>query len=294
MVHVYREKSLQLAAIEWMTREWGYRELAADAEATGDRMDSVGLLDGSIVAIEVKPVVHAGLVAFRADRSGSLEAKIAATLGGLYRGPAIGQLAIIAGHWRRCRPPEIGILAGEYSAAGLSALKKLLVDRGEKWRFNSSVWHWTGEQVERLFRFDQATPIDEWADADVPTLIGRQPRAAMPTLDALLKIAARGGHAETLSYAIAEATRRGYSVKLRPTGLTFAARGKRGALMSLFVNDIDPVHGINFGVDASRTDLDPDELPGSAAPRAGFLNTNRYIGSAEMAAKLFSAVVERS
>ena len=53
MGHVYREKSLQLAAVDWMAREWGYDELAGDVEATGDRMDSIGLLAGEQATVGV-------------------------------------------------------------------------------------------------------------------------------------------------------------------------------------------------------------------------------------------------
>lgn len=290
MGHVYREKSIQLASIDWMTREWGYQELAADVEATGDRMDSVGILDGSVIAIEVKPAVHAGIVRFQPNRSGSLESKIAATLGGLYHGAISRQHTLLTEHWQRSRPPEIAVLAGEYTGAGLSALQDLLADRGASWRFNSRIWQWKDNRIQTLFRFDEATAAETWADVQVPILVGNQPRTAALAVDALLELARNAGHEETLSAFVAEAKSGGYRVKFRPTGLTIISHSGRGAFISLFLTDVDPIRGINVGLDVNRFDIGRDQLPGTAAPRAGFMNTNRYIGSAEAASKLFSMI----
>ena len=121
-MHVYREKELQLAAVRWMADNWGYKELAADQEATGDRMDTIGLLGRQLIAIEVKPEVDRGLVWHDEALSGLLEPKISATLRGLYRGETGGQFGIMRDHWDRAGPPLIGILAGEYNSIGLFEL----------------------------------------------------------------------------------------------------------------------------------------------------------------------------
>ena len=289
MAHVYREKSLQLAAVEWMAREWSYDELAGDVEATGDRMDSIGLLAGTIIAIEVKPSVRGGMVWFQPDRSGSLEAKIASTVGGLYRGETGHQLDIIRGHWDSATAPEIAILAGGYTETGFSELRAMLEQRGSEWRFNSRIWEWTGECIETLFRFDQAAPRGDWLEVDVPTLIGKQKRAAPPSIDDLHRLAQRGGHSETFSAFLALAAAKGYRVQRRPTGIALSGPRDAGLAVSLFLTDIDQRHGINAGIDAARIDdLDEQGLPGVHAPRAGHLNTNRYFDSPDAVADLFA------
>lgn len=76
-MHIYKEKSLQEAATTWMKHHWNYRELTSDEEATGDRMDSIGFLQGGLIAIEVKPNAHGSMVYHRDGRGSSLEAKVA-------------------------------------------------------------------------------------------------------------------------------------------------------------------------------------------------------------------------
>lgn len=284
-MHVYREKTLQLAATDWLRSVAGYEELAADVEATGERMDSVGLLEGSVIAIEVKPSVHAGMIYHRSNRSGSLEAKLAATVGGLYGGAENSQLSLLKNHWNPSLPLEIAILAGNYTNPGLAALKELLTQRGGAWRFNSRIWRWTGECVETLFRFEKAEPTDIWENVPIPPLIGKQQRQPALTLDHLHQLAVSGGHQETFSTFLKEAATRQYRLQLRRTGLTI--RSRNCAMISLFLTDIGEA-GINTGIDVSALLQGVMELPGSEAPRAGYLNTNRYIGSPAAVSSLFA------
>jgi hypothetical protein len=104
--HRYPEKTLQLTAIKWLKDHRGYREEYADEEARGARVDSVGLLEGRLALIEVKVTVGANVVEHAADRAHSLEAKIAGTLGPLYRREhnrspllRIGSGIGVARHW---------------------------------------------------------------------------------------------------------------------------------------------------------------------------------------------------
>lgn len=59
----YPEKRLQLEAIQWLRTHWHYEEHYSDEEARGNRMGSVGLIDGRLTLIEVKNSVSASLVA---------------------------------------------------------------------------------------------------------------------------------------------------------------------------------------------------------------------------------------
>jgi hypothetical protein len=82
---IYPEKILQVEATAWLRAHWAYEEVLADAEAVGERVDSVGLLNGRLVMIEVKPAVYANIVDHAPDRPGSLGSKIAGALGPLYQ-----------------------------------------------------------------------------------------------------------------------------------------------------------------------------------------------------------------
>ena len=82
--HIYVEQTLQLTAIRWLREHRGYSELLSDDMAVGDRVDSVGLMGGRILLVEVKPVVRAGDVRHAEDRPGSIESKIAGVLRALH------------------------------------------------------------------------------------------------------------------------------------------------------------------------------------------------------------------
>jgi hypothetical protein len=133
---IYPEKTLQVAAVSWLRAQWGYNEVFADAEAVGERVDSVGRLKGRLVMIEVKPAVHANMVDHAPDRHGSLESKIAGALGPLHR-RADDRLSQLANScWDRKQPPVIVVLAGSFSADGLSRLEAMLARCSGAWAFD--------------------------------------------------------------------------------------------------------------------------------------------------------------
>ncbi|SIR15335.1 hypothetical protein SAMN05880561_11412 [Rhizobium sp. RU33A] len=292
-MHVYKEKSLQQAATTWMKRHWDYRELTSDEEAIGDRMDSIGWLKDELIAIEVKPVVHGGMVYHREDRGSSLEAKVACTLADLYTGVRGRQLDVIREHWSQLAPLSIGILAGSYSAQGLESLKSMLTSRAEEWHFNYRIIEWTGSEAIERATYDQARPPADlaWNDVAVPKLVGRSKRSTK-TLEQVHAEAFKLGVNELFDACIGEAESAGFKVQPRPTGLKMTkARpdGTRG-LLALFLDRSDPQNGINLGIDAAGFALAPGELPERQAPRAGFLNSNRYLRTSSEIAELFEAL----
>lgn len=292
-MHVYKEKSLQQAATTWMKRHWQYRELTSDEEATGDRMDSIGWLNDELIAIEVKPVVHGGMVYHREDRGSSLEAKVACTLADLYKGVRGRQLDVIREHWSQSAPLSIGILAGSYSAQGLKALKSMLTSRAEEWHFNYRIIEWTGSEAIERASYNRAGPPADlaWHGVPVPKPVGRSKRS-MKTLEEVHVEAINRGLGDLLDACIGEAESAGFKVQPRPTGLKMTKvrpDGTRG-LLALFLDKSDPRNGINIGIDAAGFALAPDDLPGRTAPRAGFLNSNRYLRTSGEIAGLFLAL----
>lgn len=282
-MHVYKEKSLQQAATTWMKRHWDYRELTSDEEATGDRMDSIGWLNDELIAIEVKPVVHGGMVYHREDRGSSLEAKVACTLADLYTGVRGRQLDVIREHWSQSAPLSIGT----------EALKSMLTSRAEEWHFNYRIIEWTGSEAIDRVAYDQASPPADlaWHDVPVPKPVGRSKRG-MKTLEQVHAEAIKRGVGDLLDACIGEAESAGFKVQPRPTGLKMTKvrpDGTRG-LLALFLDRSDPQNGINIGIDAAGFALAPDALPGRQAPKAGFLNSNRYLRTPSEIAGLFEAL----
>jgi hypothetical protein len=123
---MYNEKALQQAAIRWLSEHRGYSELLSDEEATGDRVDSVGLMDGRIHLIEVKPVLHGSVVRHPGDRPGSIESKIAGVLGALHAKEQDRVSRAVLANWSPVYPPVVAMLAARYTADGLQQLKELL------------------------------------------------------------------------------------------------------------------------------------------------------------------------
>ncbi len=292
-MHVYKEKSLQQAATTWMKRHWDYRELTSDEEATGDRMDSIGFLQGELIAIEVKPNVYGGMVYHREGRGSSLEAKVACTLADLYTGVRGRQLDVIREHWSQSAPLSIGILAGSYSAQGLEALKSMLTSRAEEWCFNYRIIEWTGSEAIDRAAYNQASPPADldWHGVTVPRPVGRSKRSTK-TLEQVRAEAFKRGVNELFNACIGEAESAGFKVQPRPTGLKMTKARSDGTcgLLALFLDRSDPQNGINLGIDAAGFALAPDELPGRQAPRAGFLNSNRYLRTSREIAEMFEAL----
>lgn len=282
--YAYPEKSLQLAAIAWIAKNWVYHELASDAEATGDRMDSVGLISGKPTAIEVKTKIHSGLVRHKHRQSGSLESKISSTLLGFYSGQAGAQLGLIRRRWDGKTPLLIGILAGGYTKPGFAELLAMLATRSKEWRFNYLVLLWTGQKVEILFeeRSITAPNSGDWQSISIPYLIGKQTRAKTTLCD-LCKLADVHGVRSIFEKCLRLAHEHRLSVITRATGVTLKLPSELGgkSVLALYLSASNEGDGINVGIDADSLKISLDKLPGIFAPRAGFMNTNRFIKANE-------------
>lgn len=281
-MHLYKEKILQQAAVDWMRRHWDYRELASDEEATGDRMDSVGWLGCELIAIEVKPRIYGGMVYHRENGGSSLEAKVACTLADLYAGVRGGQLDILQEHWKRSAPISIGILTGDFSAEGLKQLESMLASRAAAWHFNYRIMQWTGADVIQRAASQRACPPLglAWHTLSVPRPVGRVKRSHK-SMDEVRADAISRGVGELFDACVAEATEVGFSIQPRPTGLKLKRTYPSGSvgLLAIFLDRSNRGTGLNFGIDTAGLALKPEDLPGRPAPRAGFLNCNRYLGT---------------
>jgi len=71
---------------------------------------------------------------------------------------------------------------------------------------------------------------------------------------------------------------KGFRIQRRPSGIALSQPAGSGTVISLFLGESDADSGINTGIWAEELAIAADELPGRPAPRAGYLNTNRFIG----------------
>jgi len=280
-VVLYIEKGIQLDAVAYLTSCFGYRELFSDAEATGARIDSAGLLAGRLHLIEVKPVIASNIVEHRDDRPGSLESKIAGALRQLYRGePGPGRT--LAAAWTRETRPVIGFIAGRCTEDGRAALQAVLERRAPEWAFDYRVWHWRDGRLDELFGADHPEPMSPTAydSISVPHLIGRRARASAPALADLRRLASERGVAALFDALLAGIVNRRLAVKRTQSGVSVHRRQKAGVLSPALLGAYLPPSrqgALNVGFVPEWLGLDGAQLPGSPAPRAGFMNTNRFV-----------------
>ena len=129
----YPEKRLQLASVASLMSERQYCELYDDAEATGARVDSIGILDGRLWLIEYKVHVHGPMVRHAPGKGSSLESKISGTLGPVYRRGADPVSQLCNGAWNRTSPPVFAIIAKSFSALAIEQLHELFAVSGHDW-----------------------------------------------------------------------------------------------------------------------------------------------------------------
>jgi len=286
----YPEKRLQLAALAWAEQHMGYRAISDDVEATGDRMDAIGMLGDELLVIETKVHVVEATVSFDPLRSATIEPKISGTLAPLYAGCLKGQPGLIGQHWDRKTPLTICILAHSYSGKGLAALTGMLENRSREWGFNYRVWRWAGEQVDEIaqgFPLVEINP-DKLASAEFPEMIARPIRRPAATLSALRVMADDRGVLDAFEAINERAGRYRMRVARRATGMNLCLPGTSQSWCSIFVEDAGQQHGMNCGVFADLYTQSGLPLPGTSAPRVGYMNTNRFIRTVQDVEVLFA------
>jgi len=284
--HIYVEQTLQLTAVRWLREHRGYSELLSDDMAVGDGVDSVGLMEDRILLVEVKPVVHVGDVRHAGDRPGTIGSKVPGVLRGVQGKEQDRVSRAVLANWNPVRPPVVAMLAARYTPAGLQDLEELLRTRSEQWLFDYRVWRWTGSRVEELERHDMAPPPcpTAYSALSIEKLIGRRERARPRSVDELRSLAKARGVGGLLDHALHVAgdlgfrriTTRSNINLLRPT-----LAGKWENVVGFYILGSASEVGLNVGIWREKLDLDERDLPGRPAPRMGFLNTNRYVQTAE-------------
>ncbi len=290
----YPEKHLQLAALAWAEVHLGYRPIADDVEATGDRMDAIGNIGEELIVIETKVTVSANTVPFSPARSGTIEPKIAATLDALYSGETRGQVGMIARYWNGKKPITFGVLAGHYP--GLSTLQDLLKRRSVEWKFNYRIWQWTGERIDELAQSFLHDGVEraQLAAISFPVMVARPIRKLPLTFADLEDLAEKRGVSEVFRAIVRDARAHQMKLVLRPSGVALRLPGVAGSQWcAIFVESADAANGINCGIYAEVFVRAGLSLPGVAAPDAGFLNTNRYIRTGNDVAALFAPFRDR-
>ena len=291
MAAPYPEKRLQQAALSWLNQQGRYQEAYSDVEATGTRIDSSGILDGKPAAIEVKVSVTAGIVRHRAGASGSLEAKIAATLRAL-NGEIPSWLEPFRTRWSPSSYPTLIILAQSYSADGFDELRALLDERSSQWQFGFEVWQWTGSEIAvRHSNLEAVGGRKRAFPTEVPLLGGSAKRAGPRTFEEFLAMAADAGLEPVLRAFIEGARVRRLQLSRARTGISISRPGLKSKCATLFVEGAGP-QGFNVGIDAEGLQLSAHMLPGIEAPRMGFMNTNRYIASTDAVSDLLDAITD--
>jgi hypothetical protein len=149
-----KELAVQFPAIAWLKRNWGYEEVKSgeDDDALGSPIDSLGLMNGRTLLVEIKVAISAGMARYNPSGSGSIEGKIARTLKGLHEQRQDMIWPAIRSTWDPSQPPVFVILARGYSEAGFEEMTEVLRRRSIGWLFDFLVWEWTGYDVRQRGR----------------------------------------------------------------------------------------------------------------------------------------------
>ena len=296
---VNEELKVQLPAIDWLKKSWGYREIksAEEDDAWGAPIDSLGLMDGRTLLIEVKVAVSGGNVRYNPDRSGSIEGKVARTLNGVFDGRVNYNWPAIRQTWERTHPLVFVLLAKTYTDAGLEEAKDVLRRRSSEWLFDCRIWQWNGAEIRELTRIELNLPpsLEQYDGLRIPTLVEHSDRSRPPSRDQHREEAGRRGLLEIFDYVARRARERGYKMNTTGSGITLVAPGKgrkRESSIGIFVTKSSKRSGMNFGFMSERGDLQWNELPGRPAPKVGaYSMPYRYmstIDEVEIALRMFA------
>lgn len=288
----YPEKHLQLASVERLKADLEYQELFDDVEATGARVDSVGLVAGRLWLIEYKVTVSAQMVRFAPTKGSCLESKISGTLGPLYRRENDRLAETCNRVWDRTNVPVFAIVAKSFSEAAIGELASLYAQRGEEWYFELKALQWNGERHSIAFEGKPSGPIepDDYHLCTIEALIGRQPRRKnMNLANALVRAEAQGvGY---LFAAFVEQARC-FGIKLKPQIDSVSGSktgGEPARILGCYFDKSSATEGLLVGFHQGAFQ-DHAMAIGAPSPIAGFMNTNRYLRTVEEVSELFAAI----
>jgi hypothetical protein len=286
---INEEHKVQQPAIEWLKNNWGYEEImsAEEDEAWGAPIDSVGLMDGRTLLIEVKVSICGGSVRHLSNRPSSIESKISRTLVGVFNGDRRYNLPAIRQIWDRKHPLGFVLLAKDFTQGGFEEAKDVLKRRSSEWRFDYGIWQWTGQEVRKLAE-EQLTPsprAEEYTRLHIPLLVGKSTRSRAPSLAEHREEAGRRGLLDIFDFTVRHAGELAHKISTTGSGITLVAKGKsrkRESSIGVFVRKSSKRNGMNFGFMSERSDIQWNELPGRPAPKVGaYSGPYRYIHTLE-------------
>ncbi len=265
----------------WLVSHRGYEEAFDDAEALGARFDSVGRIGQQLVLIEYKVAVGTNIVRHAADRSMSLESKIAGGLRGIYESASDAVSETANRVWDREKPPLVVVAAASFSSDALDELRRLFEARSEEWRFDYAVWRWTGSVVGEVIRGGTTRRSGDYQDLSVPALVGRTPRDRPRTIEELSGVAKTEIEAELIARFYTLALASGLRTKLGRTSVAVQTQigGKLRTVVAAYVGRAGNT-GLNVGVDLDNFERANELGELEPARPAGFLNANFVIKSA--------------
>jgi hypothetical protein len=296
---INEELKIQIPALNWLKEHWGYQEIksAEEDDAWGAPIDSVGLMDGRTLLVEVKVTISSGDVRHNPNRSSSIEGKLSRTLNGLFDGSTAYNLPAIRQTWDRAHPLIFVVLAQTYTPGGLNEAKEVLQRRSSEWSFEYRIWQWTGAEVRELTGPQpHTTPCpDRYDRLQIPLLCGTSNRRATPSIEAHRQEGGRRGLLVIFDCAIKLARQLGYQINRTAGGITLVAARqdrKRESSIGIFVTKSSKHTGMNFGFTSERGDIKWDQLPGRSAPKVGvYSGPYRYIRTTdevEIALRMFA------
>jgi hypothetical protein len=294
-----RELAVQFPAIAWLKNYWGYEEVKSgeDDDTLGSPIDSLGLMGGRTLLVEVKRAVCGGMVRHNPTGSGSIEGKVARTLKGLHEGSTGLIFPAIRSTWKPSRPPVFVLLAHDYTERGLQEATDIFQRRASEWLFDYRIWQWTGSGVEKraVGELNPTPGCDEYGGLRIPILPERSNRRKTPPLQEHREEANARGVGHIFDYTVGRADELGYMRSTTRSGIRLRAMGPNGLrenAIGIYIKSSSRELGMNFGFYWKRIGLREEHLAGCPAPKIGPLNiANRYISTideAEIALGMFA------
>lgn len=288
----YPEKRLQLASVAELTRARHYHELYDDAEATGSRVDSIGMLDGRLWLIEYKVNVTGPMVRHAPGKGSNLESKISGTLGPLYRRSLDPVSKLCNAAWNRSSPPVFAIIAKSVSASAREQLRELYDERGQAWLFELVALEWDGKCHTTVFdgRLGSVGRASQYDGCLVETQQTSQARRKNMTLQQAMARAEDVGVGELFAAFVTEARTHGVRLKGQVDSVSGAQSGRNPAtILGCYFGRSNATHGLHVGLENDAFALDVDAL-GAPAPIEGYIQSNRYLASIDDVRLLFEAL----
>lgn len=285
----YPEKRLQQQSVSNLIATKGYQESLEDSEATGDRVDSAGLINGRLWLIEYKVNVTGPMVRHSPSRPSTIESKIAGALRSIYNRESNRLAWASNAVWDRTSKPIVSVIARSFSATAREEFARLFDERGDYWHFDLVVLAWNGKEHESVFEGQSADATPEDYDhSQIESLIGRQSRASNMTFGSALIRAGSLDLQDVFAAFIEMGKTKGVRWKFGRNSISGAIKRDRfQTILGCYFDGSTAKDGLLIGLDRPAFGSGVEHLGRPAAPE-GYLNFNRYLGAVSDIAKLYN------